>query len=210
VESEVKHLQHQMKLPRQEGVFSEAMDVWFRKNRFIYWKRFVEFNANNPEVVGKQDENYRRQGSEIALQALNKLNDEDWSSFDKMDEVLEPVYDWYCKNRECYWESFFYNMGGQEKHYRSVLQRLDMKEPTQAELDVIVWKLDGINHTLWGLNGIAPYGEKSVLKGKGSFPHEREQLDLDLRNGWDGKSDRSMWRQRRIDEHLINRFKGAE
>jgi hypothetical protein len=232
VESEVERLQHQMKFPRRESILSEAMDTWFRKDRFIYWKRFVELNALNPEVANKPDEICHRQGAEMALQALSKLNDEDWASFDKIDEVLKPVCDWYRKNHEYHCESILYatcevlkngthqaikdgkNVTSEavetsEKHYRRMLEKLGMKEATQAKLNAIAYQLDGIRHVLWGSTGIAPHGEKSVLEGNGSFPHEREQLKLDLTNGWDGKTDRYLWRQRKMEEHFAERHESS-
>ena len=104
VESEVDNLRHKMTLPRQGGLFSTAMDTWCRKDKFIYWKRFVEFHVHNPEVANKQDETCYRQGSEMVLQCLSALTDEDWASYDEIDKVLEPVYEWYRKNHKYYWE----------------------------------------------------------------------------------------------------------
>lgn len=231
LESEVERLQHQMKFPRREGFFSEAINTWFRKDRFIYWKRFVEFNILNPETANKPDELGKRQGSEMALQALGKLNDEDWASLDKMDEVLKPVYDWYRKHHEYYHESIMntticevlrngthqaINKDGKnitrevalesrEKHHQSMLEKLYMKEATQDKLDVIAHQLDGIRHVLWGITGIAPHGEENVLEGNGSFPHERKQLELDLKNGWNGKTNRYFWRQKKMEEHFAKR-----
>jgi excisionase family DNA binding protein len=162
MESDVEHLKHQMKFPVKEAFsspFSEISNAWYRRDKFLYWKRFVEANRHNPEVAGKPDEIYKRQGAEMALLALDKLKDEEWASLDKIDETLKPVYDWYRQNHEYFWESSCVGKN---------------PPPMNPERERIAYMLDGIHHTLWGITGIAPHGEKNVLKGNGSFPHERE------------------------------------
>lgn len=177
METEVERLKHKMKFPIEDGLFenSDAKEAWLRKDKFIYWKGFVEAHRHNPEVQDKQDEINKRRGSEMVLSALSGLSDEDWASIDKIDEALRPVYVWYRQNHEYFWETSF-------------VGKIPM--PMTPDRERTAHQLDGIHHILWGLNGIAPHGEKSVLQGGGSFPNEREQLALDIKNGWDGKTDR--------------------
>ena len=150
------------------------------RNKFLFWKRFVDAHYQNQEVANKSDELKKREGCEMVVQALESLSDEDWSSFDKIDEALEPVYDWYRKNHELSLETLFYNQPvttsekeKQERRYQTVLKKINMQQPTQLDLNEIHWMMDGIYCVLWSMDGIAPNGEKSVLEGNGSFLHQR-------------------------------------
>jgi hypothetical protein len=178
-EYEAERLQHQMNFPLEKGFFSEVTDAWHRKSKFISWKKFVaSHDSEEKNKLGKC------QGSKMALLALEKLADADWESIDKIDEALEPIYDWYRQNREYYWETFCIGL------------------PMTPERQNVGYQLDGIYQTLWGMLGIASNGEKSVLEGNGSFPHERDRIKLAIKNGWDGKGSIHDWQQKRLFERI--------
>lgn len=198
-ESEVEHLVHQMQFPYKElhstGLFSDKLDTWFRKEKFLQLKRLVDFHRSNPNVANNANESNWRTGIEMGISALEKLTDEDWRSIDKIDEILEPIINWYKQHLECYFET-------------SPIGKMSLITTT-SEREAICCKLKGIRYALWDTNGIASYGEKSALEGKGSFPNERDQLALDIKNGWDGKTNRSEWRQKRMNDYLAERFSNA-
>jgi hypothetical protein len=227
LEAEAEHVMHQMKCPDAFDAFGTlANNYWLRKDRFIYWKRFIGFHHYNQKINLEMREKYKREGSEMVIQILETLNDEDWKSIDKIDDTLESFYSWYRKHKEYYNESVLYNsieglidgtyrcirngkdctqeaIDSAEIHYKNVLDRLGMKKSTKEELSAIGDRLDGAKHVLWEVNGIASGGEDSALAGNGSFPNERQQMELDKKNGWDGIGDFSEQRKKLNDEKLL-------
>lgn len=175
---------HDLVFPQDGKMFSDAKDTWLRKRQFLWWQHFVTYvKPSSSSEINKTI------GSKMAISALDVLQDEDWNSIDKIDLALSVVYDWYRKYHKYFWES----LG-------------DISE----ERNMIGYQLYGIKSTLWGMLGIAINGEESVLSGNGSFPKEREQMALDIENGWDGKMDRYEWRECLMEKQLIQEFSSTK
>lgn len=241
VQSDVEYMLHQMRFPMTYNLFSETTNAWSRQDKFIWWKRFVDFHHHNSENSKDIKELYKREGTEMVLELLDSLTDEDWKSIDKIDEALEPVYSWYKKHHEYFWESKLYAMElsckstrklfryvdgmpidlskaetaahyeNNEKRFREMLNRLALTPATDLELDIIGYKLDGIDNVLWGwLHGIGDGNcddtRKNMLKGKGIFPNARLQMELDKKNGWDGVSDFTEQREKLRQERALQRY----
>lgn len=152
------------------------------KNNFALFKKNIDnFDVLTPKIIVQRDMRKK------IIVELDKLSDDDWNDFIKINKVLESTCSFYQTYCEYYSSSIIYyillnvketgidykyidgkivqifdTFEKYENVYKEILKKLNKPIPSEDELEVIGWKLDAIKYASSHIFGYCCYDNEGL------------------------------------------------